>query len=80
MPRFSGLEPSDADLSDPARSDPRVLALFDPQTSGGLLLAVAGDRHQRLIAELATAGAGAYTIGEVVAGPAGSMAVADRHV
>ncbi len=41
---------------------------------------MAGDRHECLVAELATAGAGAYTIGEVVAGPAGSMAVAGRHV
>ena len=70
----------DAERSDAEHSDPRVLALFDPQTSGGLLLAVAGDRHECLVAELATAGAGAYTIGEVVAGPAGSMAVAGRHV
>jgi selenide, water dikinase len=80
LPRFAGLEPSDADLSDAEHSDSRVLALFDPQTSGGLLLAVAEDRHERLTAELATAGAHAYTIGEVVAGPAGSMAVAGRHV
>jgi selenide,water dikinase len=80
LPRFAAVGLSDADRSDAERSDPRVLALFDPQTSGGLLLAVAGDRHERLIAELATAGAGAYTIGEVVAGPAGSMAVAGRHM
>ncbi len=86
LPRFAGSGPvrahADADRagrSDADGSDPRVLALFDPQTSGGLLLAVAGDRHERLVAELAAAGAGAYTIGEVVAGPAGSMALAGRH-
>ena len=60
LPRFvgagrSGGGLSDADLSDAEHSDPRVLALFDPQTSGGLLLAVAEDRHERLTAELATA-------------------------
>jgi selenide,water dikinase len=69
LPRFTGV----------GLSDSRILALFDPQTSGGLLMAVAGDCHERLVSELTAAGAGAYTIGEVVAGPAGSVALADRH-
>jgi len=48
----------------------RVLAVFDPQTSGGLLLAVAPERHATLLAELAARGVGAYTVGEVIAGAA----------
>jgi selenide,water dikinase len=57
LPRFATLD----------QDDPRVLALFDPQTSGGLLLAVAPDRHERLLEELAEQGVSGYTIGEVVA-------------
>jgi selenide,water dikinase len=53
--------------------DPAVLALFDPQTSGGLLLAVAPEKHALLIDALAHAGAGAWTVGEVVAGPTGAL-------
>jgi selenide,water dikinase len=51
----------------------RVLALFDPQTSGGLLLAVAPEKHGLLLDALAHAGAGAWTVGEVVAGPTGAI-------
>jgi len=58
-------------------SDPRVLASCDPQTSGGLLIAVAPERHARLLEELAARGAGAFTVGEVVAaGVAGAGRVA----
>jgi selenide,water dikinase len=58
-------------------SDPRVLASCDPQTSGGLLIAVASERHARLLEELAARGAGAFTVGEVVAaGVAGAGRVA----
>jgi selenide,water dikinase len=53
--------------------EPRVLALFDPQTSGGLLMAVAPEKHGLLLDALAYAGAGAWTVGEVVAGPTGAM-------
>lgn len=42
--------------------------LYDPQTSGGLLIAVAPDRHADLLAELAQRGVPAHTVGEVVAG------------
>jgi selenide,water dikinase len=56
-----------------AEQDPRVLALFDPQTSGGLLLAVAPEKHGLLLDALAHAGVGAWTVGEVVAGPAGAV-------
>lgn len=53
--------------------EPRVLALFDPQTSGGLLMAVAPEKHGLLLDALERAGAGAWTIGEIVAGPVGAV-------
>jgi selenide, water dikinase len=56
-----------------AEQDPRVLAVFDPQTSGGLLLAVAPEKHSLLLDALDHAGAGAWTVGEVIAGPAGAL-------
>jgi selenide, water dikinase len=55
--------------------DPRVLALFDPQTSGGLLMAVPGERREALLEELAARGARGWAIGEVVHGPAGKVAL-----
>ena len=55
------------------RQEPRVLALFDPQTSGGLLLAVAPEKHGLLLDALEHAGAGAWTVGDVVAGPTGAI-------
>jgi len=58
-----------------AEQDPRVLALFDPQTSGGLLLAVAPEKHALLLEELARVGAGAWTVGGVTDGPAGDLVV-----
>jgi selenide,water dikinase len=56
-----------------AEQDPRVLAIFDPQTSGGLLLAVAPEKRSLLLDALDHAGAGAWTVGEVIAGPAGAL-------
>jgi selenide,water dikinase len=53
--------------------EPRVLSLFDPQTSGGLLMAVAPEKHTLLLDALEHAGAGAWTVGEVVAGPSGAL-------
>ena len=53
--------------------DPLALALFDPQTSGGLLLAVAPDRHKALLDELAATGVSGWTVGEVVADPGGTI-------
>jgi selenide,water dikinase len=44
--------------------------LFDPQTSGGLLIAVAADEAERLRTALLAAGVGtAAMVGEVVAEP-----------
>ena len=51
--------------------DPRVLALFDPQTSGGLLMAVAPEKHAFLVEELKENGVGAWTVGEVTSVAAG---------
>jgi selenide, water dikinase len=63
LPRFSATpEP-----------EPRVLALFDPQTSGGLLFALAREKLAWLLAELEEAGATGWAIGEVAEGPAGSI-------
>lgn len=53
------------------------LALADAQTSGGLLIAVAPDRHAALLEALAARGVAVRaTIGEITAGPAGHIAVA----
>ena len=56
-----------------AGQEPLVLSLFDPQTSGGLLLAVAPEKHSLLLDALEHAGAGAWTVGEVLAGPSGAL-------
>jgi selenide,water dikinase len=50
--------------------------LFDPQTSGGLLMAVAADDSAALLAELLNAGEAAAHIGQVVAGSAGLAVLA----
>jgi selenide,water dikinase len=49
--------------------------LADPQTSGGLLLAVAPDKAEALLNALRTRGSGAWRIGRVAAGPAGRLRV-----
>lgn len=54
------IEPADGHL-------PEIV--FDPQTSGGLLLAVAAERASDLLAALRAGGHGAAEIGEVVDGP-----------
>jgi selenide,water dikinase len=43
-------------------------ALFDPQTSGGLLIAVAANRADNLLRELEDRGASGTIIGRVAAG------------
>lgn len=49
--------------------------LYDPQTSGGLLLSVPGSQAGELVKALAAAGVRAARVGEVVAGPAGIVVV-----
>jgi selenide, water dikinase len=53
----------------------RVAALFDPQTSGGLLIAIGAEHHDDLLAELASRDVHGWTLGEVVHGPAGRVAL-----
>ncbi len=66
-------EPAGRFAGPAAEQEPRVLAVFDPQTSGGLLMAVAPEKHTLLLDALEHAGAGAWTVGEVIAGPAGAI-------
>ena len=49
--------------------------LFDPQTSGGLLMSVAADRASALLADLHAKGEDAFHVGEVVAGPGNIVVV-----
>jgi selenide,water dikinase len=55
------------------QEDPRLLALFDPQTSGGLLIAVPADKHAALLSGLQDRGVAGWTVGEVTAGPPGTL-------
>jgi selenide,water dikinase len=56
-------------VESPALDEARRLVLFDAQTSGGLLIAVAPDKEQRLHDALAEQGvAGAATIGSIDSG------------
>ena len=48
---------------------------FDAQTSGGLLIAVAADRHKALLAELAAEEVTAWTIGRIVEASTGKIQV-----
>ena len=53
--------------------------LFDPQTSGGLLIALAVDQAEGLIARMHAQGlSDAAVIGEIVAGPAGRIQLLGR--
>jgi selenide,water dikinase len=42
--------------------------LYDPQTAGGLLIAVHAPNAERLLQQLRTAGVAASAIGEVISG------------
>ncbi|MCA1705350.1 MAG: selenide, water dikinase SelD, partial [Actinobacteria bacterium] len=56
-------------VESPGLDEPRRLVLFDAQTSGGLLIAVAPAKEAELHSSLAENGVtGAATIGRVVAG------------
>lgn len=57
-----------ADQDGAAISDTVRALLYDPQTSGGLLIALPPDNADILVAELNTAGYAAARIGEVLAG------------
>ncbi len=46
---------------------------FDAQTSGGLLIAIAADKHEDLLAELAGSGVTAWTIGRIVGESTGKI-------
>jgi selenide,water dikinase len=52
-----------------------LTVLVDPQTSGGLLLAIPPERHRELGEALAAAGTDASEVGRLVAGPAGRIRV-----
>ncbi len=53
--------------ADPAVPQDLLTLLYDPQTAGGLLIAVAESDEDRLLAELRLAGVDAATIGDVIA-------------
>ena len=59
-----GIEPALVDL------------LFDPQTSGGLLVSVPGDKSEALMSALTASGVRAAVVGEVVEASAGRVDVA----
>lgn len=49
-------------------SDEDLLTLFDPQTSGGLLISVPAEQRDTLVSEIESRGALAAVVGEVVSG------------
>jgi selenide, water dikinase len=59
----------------PSVPGPLLDVLYDPQTSGGLLAAVPAEQADDLLRRLRAAGATAAIVGEVVAAPAGRIAV-----
>ncbi|TDK48783.1 selenide, water dikinase SelD [Antarcticimicrobium luteum] len=64
----STLYPDNKALAPELPADPRTDLLFDPQTAGGLLAAVAADQAGVLVARLRAAGHEAARIGEITAG------------
>ena len=62
-------EHREADVVADGVDDAAILPLYDPQTSGGLLIAVAPDRVDRLVAELDQRGETAAVVGEVTDEP-----------
>jgi len=70
LPRLRGGLNAEGDIE---RQDPRLLALFDPQTSGGLLMAVTPEKHAFLLGELKENGVRAWTVGEVAKAEVGSI-------
>lgn len=74
---FSSLQPQNSRLrrviANPqaAADDPRYALLFDPQTAGGLLAGIAGDRARSCVAALQTLGYGRSAIIGTVVAPSG---------
>ncbi len=62
---------------DGAVTETQLRLLFDPQTSGGLLMAVSGETSQALLTALLEAGLAAAVIGEVVVDHPGQIEVAE---
>ena len=58
--------------------DPRLALARDPQTSGGLLAAIAPEAWPKISAALVARGVRVARVGRVRAGPAGHMAVRER--
>ncbi|MDH3226992.1 MAG: selenide, water dikinase SelD [Thermoleophilia bacterium] len=56
-------------------SDTDLIPLYDPQTSGGLLLSVPAPGLPRLVRELAVRDVPAHVIGTLAEGPAGAISV-----
>ena len=60
----------------PELSEEEQLLLCDAQTSGGLLIAVSGEKQDELLAELKSTGvAGAVVVGRITEGPVGQIQV-----
>jgi selenide,water dikinase len=72
LPRFGAVVGEAVVGEDP---EPRVMALFDPQTSGGLLMALPREKLAWLLAELEEAGTTGWTIGTVTDAAAGTIAL-----
>jgi len=66
------VHPTDLDIPE-AEELSRRLILFDPQTSGGLLIAVPRKDHEALLEELDSRGARGWTIGEINGGEPGTL-------
>jgi selenide,water dikinase len=64
--------------ADPSLDSRRVQLLYDPQTSGGLLFAVAGNSAQRAMQALGAANVAAWVVGAVE--PASTVAVSLRRM
>lgn len=64
-PANSELARAHCEVMSPHASDPRFAALFDPQTSGGLLIGVTAAESSGLLKDLAEQGCHARCIGEV---------------
>jgi selenide,water dikinase len=76
----STLAPENRRLLPGVEITPRAALLFDPQTSGGLLAGIAGDRVETCVAALRSQGIAATVIGVVEQGQAALRLAASCHV